>query len=181
MKNVWHYSPNYLGLKTLVDPRIAIAKHLDWRSITKNTTWTQPEPDNYNAAIFSSLPLDYAEARHQVFYRSDYHKGWFSVYYIKPSLIETYHDWIQTQPCWATWFTVKPAAFRYKLTILENKPHRQTRDLSESERLYQMNYYNRLKYKCVDSNIIDARVGEPTPGLVNFESSLPEAEDEDLL
>jgi hypothetical protein len=181
MKIMWQYNFNYLGVKNLVDPRIAIAKHIDWRTSTKQTTWSQPEPDNYNASIFSSIPLEHPDAKHQIFYKSEHYRGWFSVYYIKPSLAIAYNDWTYKQPFWAKWYSQKHAAFRNKTTLLGDKPYRQTRDLSVNERLYQMKHYERLKYKCDDGNIVDVRVGQPHPGLLDFIDSQPEVEDEDLL
>ncbi len=179
MKIMWQYNEAFLGVKNLVDPRIPIAKHLNWTP-SVNTLWSQPEPDNFNASLFSSVPLEYPNAKHQVFYKDNVRNGWFSVYYIKPTLTLDWHEWFTTQPYWAKWYSTKHGAFRNKLTLLGNKPYRQTRDLSENERLYQMKYYEELKYKCVDSSIIDVRVGTPREGLVDLGPE-PEVEDDDLL
>lgn len=179
MKIVWQYNENFLGPTNLIDPRIAIARHLDWKP-GQVTTWSQPEPDNFNASLFSSVPLEYPQAKHQVFYRDNLRNGWFSVYYIKPSLHLAWDTWYKTQPYWAKWFNTKPAAFRYKITLLEDKPYRQTKVISDNERLWQTKYYEKLKYKCVDATIIDVRVGVPRLDLYNLDPE-PEVEDDDLL
>ena len=178
---MWLYNEAFYGVKNLVDPRVPIAKHLNWTpSVT--TAWSQPEPDNFNASLFSSVPLEYPKAKHQVFYKDNIRNGWFSVYYIKPTLSLDWDEWYRTQPYWAKWYSTKHAAFRNKLTLLkEDKTHRQTRDLSYNERLYQMKYYEKLKYKCDDGNIVDVRVGQPKQGLLDSIDPLPEVEDEDLL
>ena len=90
----WTYSPAFEGKQNFADPRIAIAKHLGWQKYSNACTeYATPEPDNYNRAIWSLLPVDCRITEDQVVYRDVARDAWITVMLIQQEDIETYENW----------------------------------------------------------------------------------------
>jgi len=90
----WTYTPEFEGKQNFADPRIAIARQIDWQKhFTVYTEYSTPEPDNYNRAIWSLLPLDCHIAEDQVVYKDIVNNGWITVMLINAELIEEYEKW----------------------------------------------------------------------------------------
>lgn len=174
-KNSWMYAESYTGEQTLGDCRLPLVSHIDWKSSYSSdiTEWQTPEPDNYNLAVFARQPFDCPFVENQVFYYDKKHKGWFSVCCeTDTGKIADYIQWAQRQPIIAYWHYKRAHKIRHRKKILENgrnnSPH-----LTMDERLFQLNYFDKLKYKCDNEFIVERRIG--TPRLVALQS-LPEVD-----
>lgn len=161
----WYYSPEYPGVKTLPDPRVPIARLLQWnRSSTGDTLYTTPEPDNYNRAVFNRRPIECKFIEDQVIYRSDVHRGWFTVLWVQPEQMQEFDAWAG-ENCLALWRHGKPAAIKTQRKLLARNEY--YKDLSTNERLLTMGYYKNLavKYFEGDTDIVKSLIGEPRGNL----------------
>lgn len=167
----WKYTKAFELKRDLVDPRIAIARHINWyRGKGMDTANVVPEPDNYNRAVFNSLPCECSFIKDQVFYYDKNRNAWFSVYYVPEPQIEEFNIWIKQITPGAYWqhnTTPKP---RVKRTLLWNRGNVSERFLTENERLHTMGYYENLKIKYFSDDMayIDSLLGESRDLLKNF-------------
>lgn len=164
----WTYSPDYKTYRVLPDPRVAIAQHLQWvRTGLSETIYSQPEPDNYNRAIFVKRPIECSFIRDQVIYRSNYHQGWFCVYYVPDEQIAELEAWAGANAL-ALWRHSKPAALKKYKRLLDRREY--YKELSTNERLLTMGYYKNfaVKYFEGDTTIVKSLIGEARANLIDF-------------
>lgn len=157
---VWDYMRISRQVSPKFDPRIAIARHLDWRAdYSPNvTTWTLPEPNNYNHAVRSARPLDCEFIRDAVYYKTDT-GSWWSVYFIPDELIKDFHLWLEQQTIEVYWFNSKPTKLKTRKTLLHVAKN--AAELTDNERLFTMGYYSEFgaKYFCDDDTILLSHLG----------------------
>ena len=164
----WTYSPEFKGAKILPDPRVPIARLLQWtRSGTGDTFYTVPEPDNYNRAVYNKQPVECPFIEDQVIYRSEGHRGWFTVCYVEPDQIDVFEAWAG-QHGLALWRHLKPAAIKRQRKLLARNEY--YKELSTNERLLTMGYYKNfaVKYFEGDTSIVKSLVGEPRGDLATL-------------
>lgn len=169
----WIYNPNYRTSRVLPDPRLAIARQLEWtRGSGPDTLYTIPEPDNYNRAVFNKQPIECLFIADQVIYRSDYHNGWFTVCLVPRHQLQEFDAWAG-EHAMALWRHLKPAALKHSRRLLERREY--YKELSTNERLLTMGYYKNfaVKYFEGDTAIVKSLVGEPRGDLTDF---VPESE-----
>lgn len=161
-QNCWVYAESYTGKQTLVDCRLPLASHIGWtNSYSEITYWQQPEPDNFNLAVFARTPQDCPFVDNQVFYYDKKLNGWVSMCCeFDKQKIADYIAWATTKPIIAYWYYPKAKQLRQKRKLLEIE-HRKCEgiNLSMNERLFQLNYYDKLKYKCDNEFIVERRIG----------------------
>lgn len=164
----WTYGPNYQSARVLPDPRIAIARQMQWtRGSGHETFYSLPEPDNYNRAVFTEQPIECPFIRDQVIYRSEPHRGWFTVCLVPRHQVTDFESWAG-QHALALWTHSKPAALKHSKRLLERRDY--YKEISTNERLLLMGYYKNfaVKYFQGDTAIVKSRVGEPRGELINF-------------
>lgn len=144
---------------SIIDPRIAIAKHIGWnKPLTAMTDYSLPEPDNYNYAVLNALPWECPVIKDQIFYYDKRQKGWWSVYYVPEELEDEFIAWAHPLPfqqCWAA--PRRPAKLRNPRTLLHCRPA--SVEQTSEERLYTMGYYDDLQ-STYDIDI-SAKLGTP--------------------
>ena len=144
-----------------IDPRDQIAIHIGWSrpGEKKPTTWSCPEPDNYNEALFATKPIDCPYVKNQVFYLDSKNQGWWSVYYIKDNLTyDKFCSWLLTQSYSIRWHHTRPIPVRTKQGALHTRLS--ATELTDAERLYQMGYYEILSSKySVDATTLSTFLG----------------------
>ena len=177
-RTFWQYSPEFTGSYQLLDPRLPIARHIGWEKYTgPDTAWTVPEPDNYNAAAVFKQARCCDLAQDQVIYKNIHLDLWFTVVLIPEAQIPDFNRWIILNQPLAWWKYRRAAPVRPRKTILQQRGQGDGRkELSLNERLYTMNYFEKLgiKYALTD-DIIASRVGLPRgdlTSLIQDESSL---------
>ena len=175
-QNCWVYAESYLGEQNLKDCRMPLANHIGWVGYGNPfTTWQQPEPDNFNLAVFARKALDCPFVNNQVFYYDKRLKGWISMCCeTDEQKIADYIDWAKRQPIIAYWHYLRAHKLRQKKKLLEEVYKKESSvHLTMNERLFQLNYYDKLKYKCDNEFIVERRTGKPR--LVVLEN-LPEVD-----
>ena len=164
----WVYGENYHGPRNLLDPRIAIAQHLNWhKSTIAYTEFTLPEPDNYNRAIYTEQPMDFSWIENQVIYKNPHGPGWFSVFYIPSDQLQEY-DHYMTLMDYTRWLHYRPSGFKiYKPMLMRGATKA---DMGPNERLLTMGYYKKfiVKYLDGDTTIVKSRLGEARANLADF-------------
>lgn len=177
----------------LPDPRIEIARHIDWIVPTNRggTTWLGIEPDNYNFAIFDTQPHDLKFMMHQCFYRLDRIflrqklQGWVSVYVAEERLqtILFNREMLKIQPR-AVWRYPHAKLVREKRPLLEREhgySNRAADNFNTEERLYQQGYYEKLQRKYFDGDEKFIKVvGTPRGCVLNYQPEVDRTEVEDL-
>lgn len=165
---VWHFNEGFEKIE-LPDPRIAIAKHINWtrpaygKDVGKFTDWSIPEPDNLSAALFANKPIECEFLTSQVWYRDTKRNAWFSVYYLDKDTKLEWLRWTMNKPFIARWTVFKSSQLRRNRALLEEKK-RQSKyeELSLNQRLAQMNFYTGLLSKTEESakGSVLQRIGE---------------------
>jgi hypothetical protein len=149
------------------DPRLAIAKHINWTrpQAGYDTEYSLPEPDNYNYAGFAERPIECPILQCQVFYQHRKKKGWWSVYYVPDELLEDFLTWsqpIQFEICWTPF---KLPKMRQRRPLLKSRKGAVEQTIDE--RLYTMGYFDELQSQ---HNIdISHILGTPRPDLFDNE------------
>lgn len=168
-RNFWHIQSHFQGpANLLIDPRIMIARHIDWqRSYTGYTQFSQPEPDNYNRAVYLKQPYIFDSVPNQVLYRDDIRQGWFTVLMVPPELELAYTEertWLNPGAYWLN----KGTRYRQRQTLLHAKSNQV--EITDNQRLAQQGYYENLliKYTC-DIDSVRNRIGI-VPGCVTDSS-----------
>lgn len=167
-KTYWTYSPEYSGNKTFVDPRIAIARLIGWEKYTgPDTVWPTPEPDNFNAAIFTLRPCECKFIKDQVIYYDSYRAGWMTVMLVLEDQIQDYAQWLNDQKPLAHWNYSKSAPLRPRKNFLRLRGEVDpTKDMTLNERLYTMGYFEIFERKyCENTTIVSSRLGLPRGNL----------------
>ena len=161
LSRFWKYLDPHL--KGLIDPRLVITKHIEWNlPMGKDSTWNGVEPDNYNLAVFGKQALDCPFVDNQVFFYNARFNGWFSMCCEQDKqLIADYIAWAKRQIIIAYWHYPKAQKVRTTKKLLEDYRKSQTPILTVNERLFQLNYYDKLKYKCDNEFIVERRIGKP--------------------
>lgn len=163
---VWH-NPHNIPIPAYKDPRIPIARHIDWiKTYTIESTFTSPEPDNYNRAVYALTPIECKFIKDQVFYRDlTKHNTWWTVYYVPQDQLENFDSWIKTQNYQLFWLMEKTVKLRSPMHLLYA---RKNSDITDNERLFQMGYYAKLgsKYFSEDDTMLLERLG-PARAVVN--------------
>ena len=163
-QNCWVYAESYTGEKNLKDCRLSVAGHIGWTNFGNTITyWQQPEPDNFNLAVFARTPLDCPFVENQVFFYDKKLNGWVSMCCeFDKQKITDYIAWAKTKPIIAYWHYSKAHQLRQKKKLLELDYRKgESIHLTMNERLFQLNYYDELKYKCDNEFIVERRIGTP--------------------
>lgn len=140
------------------DPRIAIAKQLNWtRPLTGETDYSIPEPDNYNYAALDKKPHDCPHIQSQVFYWDKKLKSWWSVYYVPKEKNDDFLTWAEDIAFEVCWTPFRTSNLRHRRTLLKSRSSAVEQTIYE--RLYTMGYYDKLQ---TTYNIdISAILGQP--------------------
>lgn len=110
---------SYLGQKPkrdYVDPRIAIARQIAWQKLPGETSYTVPEPDNYNRAVITDKPVECLSIEDQVIYKS--FNGWITVLYVPEEQHDVYDSWLAELKPKAYWQHTKPPKLKKQRSIL---------------------------------------------------------------
>lgn len=103
----------------IVDPRIAISKHIGWsKSYSEDSLYSIPEPDAYNYAICSAKPLSCQLLNFQIFYKLPKEPRWWSVYCVSDTDKDDFMEWLSKQQFDTYWSTKGGAALRKQLVSL---------------------------------------------------------------
>lgn len=98
----WTYSGSK-PRRELIDPRIAIAKQIGWQKYTgPETSFTIPEPDNYNRAVVTAKPVECTFVEDQVIYKDKHRNHWVTVMLLGEDQQGEYDAWLNR---------IKPDAF----------------------------------------------------------------------
>jgi hypothetical protein len=167
----WTYTKAFQLKRDLVDPRIAIARHINWyRGKSAETANSVPEPDNYNRSIFADKPCECKFIKDQVFYFDKAKNAWFSVYYVPESQFEEFNLWIQEIKPSAVWHHTTTPKPRPQRPLLWNRGNVSERFLTDNERLHTLGYYEnlKLKYFSDDPEYVDSLLGNARALLKDF-------------
>jgi hypothetical protein len=152
-------NPHNLPLPSFKDPRVPIARHIEWvKSYSNENLFSLPEPDNYNRATLSLRGLECKFIKDQVFYRDITTDNWWTVYYVPDSQTADFDQWIRQQPFLLSWQIAKASKIRPIIKLLHA---RKNSDVTDNERLFQMGYYAKLgsKYFSEDDTMLLDRLG----------------------
>lgn len=165
--------------EALPDPRLAVTRWTGWdggrmyagRHVT---TWSFPEPDNINAAIWHNKPHHIEGISYQMWYRDRARGGWFSLYYIDDNN-RTVFDWYINQTAiWASWDHPKSTKPRERISGIELDSRRWTGEVGKTqhtfeERLHLQGFFSKLVDKGVDPKYVERIVGNVRPEARAFE------------
>lgn len=156
----WRCRADYKPPYALIDPRTAIAKHIDWvRPSCNETEFVVPEPDDYNRAIIDTKPRFCDFVSEQVWYWDQYRDGWVSVYWVPQADLAKFDRWlsdVNPLAIWRTWRGKQPRSRRGLLYAARNGR------IHSNEVLYSQGYYDYLaKYFSRGDLRLRLPVGEP--------------------
>lgn len=112
---------SYLGHKPkrdYIDPRIIIARQIGWQKQAGDTAFSVPEPDNYNRAVLTDLPVECLSIEDQVIYKDKSKDCWITVLYVPEEQHEVYDQWLAKLKPQAYWQHTKPPKLKNKRSIL---------------------------------------------------------------
>jgi hypothetical protein len=149
------------------DPRLVIARHIGWsRPLSTETTYTTPEPDNYNYAGSHQRPIDCEFIKDQVFYFDNRSQRWWSVYYVQDEQVTDFLTWAEQQNfefCWRSYHRTNKLRNRRRILHFRLNSPEQT----DNERLFNMGYYDQLQ---TEFNLdISERLGPPRKNMPIYE------------
>lgn len=131
-------------IATLIDPRIAISRHIGWtRPLSNITDYSLPEPDNYNFAVLNPRPCECPLIKDQVFYLDKKSKNWWTVYYVPEDQREEFLTWARPLTFEVCWTPQRCSSIRHPRTLLWTRGT--TAEQTTNERLYTMGYYDLLQ------------------------------------
>lgn len=171
--NDWRCNAGYGGKKFefTFDPRAIISKHIAWdgyKGSSDTTSWSIPEPDNYNFAILAAKPIEYPGVNDQCWFK--WEEFWLSCYY-DHSL--EYIDFIRytfTQDFIAYWHPRRKIKPKIRERLLDRDIRKNIISLPENHILWYQNHYTGLKYKCDDfDTIVEKYIGIPYPATEDLE------------
>lgn len=122
------------------DPRIEIARHMDWQpnyNTTSLVTWSIPEPVNYNRAVLASKPIECKFIANCVFYKTATNQ-WWSVYYVLEAQQQEFEAWVKLQDIDVYWLNSRTTRLREQQRLMYSRANS---DITDNERLFQMGYY----------------------------------------
>ena len=138
-------NPHNLQLPPYKDPRIPIARHMDWsKTHTKESYLSQPEPDNYNRSLCAKKPIECKFIKDQVFYKDYKEDLWWTVYYVPETQEAAFDVWVRKQNFLLYWHISKATKVRPRVPLLAA---RKNSDITDNERLFTMGYYAKLNSK----------------------------------
>ena len=179
---VWKHRTPPPSNWVFIDPRIALARHIDWQKTYDETEFSLPEPDNFNFATLSQRPLFCESVKNQVWYQDFYKSGWISLYLVTPQELPAFKDWLKQQPWRSYWRTGKPLPLRTRRSMLWNR--RTATELTLEERLYLSGYYKNFIAKYFadgHAEFVYRRLGEPRGRLIDWEESQDDTSREESL
>tara|TARA_R110000822_G_scaffold178429_1_gene318380 strand:+ start:97 stop:462 length:366 start_codon:yes stop_codon:yes gene_type:complete len=90
------------------DPRIAIARHIGWQKYTGDeTSFSVPEPDNYNRAVFTDTAVECPFIENQVIYKDSVRNGWVCVMLVADEQTGEYTAWQERLAPRAHWHHIR--------------------------------------------------------------------------
>jgi hypothetical protein len=102
----WTYSQNVN--QHLPDPRIRIARHIGWQKNTgDDTSYSVPEPDNYNRAVITDTAVECPFIENQVIYKDSVRNGWICVMLVAEEQSGEYTAWLKRLAPKAHWHHYK--------------------------------------------------------------------------
>lgn len=161
-KDKWIVPRGTIGGQYILDPRVAMAKHIGWtRPFSHETEYTIPEPDNFNYAVLNPVPVECPCIQNQVFFKDTRSKLWWSVYFVPPELEQEFLTWADDKE-----FKLRFCPHRYA-KVRKFRPFLWTKKAAAEqtlpERLYKMGYFDKLQNKFdVDFR---TRIGDPRPNM----------------
>jgi hypothetical protein len=91
------------------DPRIPIAKQIGWMKYAgEETSFTIPEPDNYNRAFVTDKATECPFVEDQVIYKDNVKNGWVCVLLVADEQQSEYTAWLERLTPRAHWQHTKP-------------------------------------------------------------------------
>jgi hypothetical protein len=161
----WVYGSQHQGPRNLIDPRIPIARHIDWhKSSTAYTEFSIPEPENYNRAIWSLKPMEFVWVQDQVIYYDAYRAGWITVCYLPDDQIAKFDEWVVLMDM-TYWRHLKSPVLKMAKPMLMQGAT--SVNMSLDERLLTLGYYKDfiVKYFDGDALYVKSRLGEARANL----------------
>lgn len=184
----------YIGkeITELRDPRVAVAKHMEWAapwSKSGLTTWTGVEPDNYNLAICDYKPHDLKFIENSVFFRREkmqdkkQQQYWISLYIGQERLqVILFNQAVIARQPYAFWKHPGARLVREKRKLINRENYHANStakdNFSTEERLYQMGYYDKFKDKYFDDEKFLRVVGTPRASVLNYQPEVDNQYDE---
>ena len=110
---------SYLGQKPkrdYIDPRIIVARQIGWQKLACETSYSVPEPDNYNRAVITDRPVECRAVEDQVIYKDK--NGWITLLYVPEDQHDEYDSWLAKLKPKAYWQHTKPPKLKNKRSIL---------------------------------------------------------------
>jgi hypothetical protein len=93
------------------DPRIRIAKQIGWQKFNgSETSFSLPEPDNYNRAVITDKLVECTFVENQVMYKVK--DGWVCVMLVDEELSGEYSAWVERLKPVAYWQHTNPPVLR---------------------------------------------------------------------
>ena len=179
---VWTHRDKESYMKNFIDPRIAIAHHINWRRNYTETEFSLPEPDNYNFATMSARPLYCDLVRNQVWYRDEIKLCWVSVFLVANNITDDFKTWLKQQPWTSYWRNGYTPALRTRRPMLWNR--QRATELTLEERLYLSGYYKNFIAKYFTdghAEFVYKRLGGPRGRLIDWEGSQDDTSREESL
>ena len=99
------------------DPRIPIARQLGWTKGLGETSYTIPEPDNYNRAVVTEHAVECVGIEDQVIYRDLNKDHWVTVLYVPEEQQAEYDSWLKRLKPIAHWQHTKAPKLRKPRSI----------------------------------------------------------------
>jgi hypothetical protein len=128
----------------IVDPRLALAKHIGWnRPVGNETEYSLPEPDDFNYAVYDDKPHDCMLIENQVFYKDKKSLGWWTLYYVPEELLQDFFTWANPIDFKICWIPQRPSKMRRRRPLLHTRMC--APEQTPYERLYTMGYYDELQ------------------------------------
>ena len=85
------------------DPRLPVARHIGWTKVLGETSYTVPEPDNYNRAVINTLAIECPFIEDQVIYKDLNKNLWATLLYVPEEQQTEFDAWLQRTSVLAHW------------------------------------------------------------------------------
>lgn len=160
----WSYHSQHRDLNLTFDPRVAIARHIDWAQTgSKQTSWSIPEPENYNFCLVAKKPIENNLARAACWYLHDKTHLWISCYYAPAVASIDLVRWVYKQDYMAYWQPVRRLSYKSRERLLDQGVRKNNKEVPLNHLLLFQNVYDSLKYKCDDyDTIVEEYIGHPS-------------------
>lgn len=90
--------------REFADPRMPIARQIGWQKYSGDeTSFTVPEPDNYNKAVVTDTPVECKFVEDQVIYKDTVKNGWVCVMLVADEQEGEYQAWLERLQPVAHW------------------------------------------------------------------------------